>query len=81
MTASVAERGRRRWLELQADGQSADLATVTEGVRSRDALDQARAAAPLRPAPDAMTLDTTELDADSAFARALALVGPRLGLS
>ena len=78
VTASVAERGRRRWQELHGKGQNADLAAVTEDVRARDALDQARAAAPLRPAEDAMTLDTTALDADSAFAEALALLGDRV---
>ena len=36
-------------------------------MRARDALDAARAAAPLRPAPDAVLLDTTELDAETAF--------------
>jgi CMP/dCMP kinase len=78
VTASVEERGRRRWLELLAKGQQADLAVVTEDVRARDALDQARATAPLRPAPDAITLDTTVLDADAAFAQAVALLAPKL---
>ncbi|MBU6499505.1 MAG: (d)CMP kinase, partial [Rhodospirillales bacterium] len=78
VTASTAERGRRRWLELRARGVPAELATVTDELRARDAVDEARAAAPLRPAVDAITLDTTELDADAAFAAALALVEPRL---
>jgi CMP/dCMP kinase len=78
VTASVEERGRRRWRELLAKGQQAELAVVTEELRARDALDQARAAAPLRPAADAVMLDTTELDADAAFAKALALLAPRL---
>ncbi|HEY2132455.1 MAG TPA: (d)CMP kinase [Acetobacteraceae bacterium] len=78
VTASVEERGRRRWRELLAKGQQAQLAVVTEELRARDALDQARAAAPLRPAADALTLDTTELDAEAAFAKALALLVPRL---
>ncbi len=79
VTASVEERGRRRWRELLAKGQQADLAVVTEDVRARDALDRARAAAPLRPATDAITLDTTELDADAVFAQALALLEAKLG--
>jgi cytidylate kinase len=78
VTASVEERGRRRWRELLAKGQPAELAVVTEELRARDALDQARAAAPLRPAADALTLDTTELDADEAFAKALTLLAPLL---
>jgi CMP/dCMP kinase len=79
VTASAEERGRRRWLELRARGVQADQDTVTQEVRARDALDQARAAAPLKPADDAMVLDTTTLDADAAFTRALALVSERIG--
>jgi cytidylate kinase len=78
VTASVEERGRRRWQELRAKGQPAELNAVTEEVRARDALDRARAAAPLRPAEDAITLDTTALDADAAFTEALALLGNRV---
>ncbi|MCW3477861.1 (d)CMP kinase [Limobrevibacterium gyesilva] len=78
VTASVEARGRRRWLELQAKGVPADLATVTEDVRTRDALDQARAAAPLKPAADAIELDTTALDADAVFAKALELLQAKL---
>ena len=55
-------------------GVDADLATVTAEVRARDAADAARAAAPMKPAADATLLDTTELDADQAFAAALALL-------
>lgn len=74
VTASVEARGRRRWLELRARGIDADLAEITEQVRARDAQDAARVAAPLRQAPDALLLDTTELDADATFARALSLL-------
>jgi cytidylate kinase len=81
VTASVAARGRRRWLELQARGVAADLAEVTAQVAERDAQDRARAAAPLVAAPDALLLDTTELDADATFARALELLGGRLPVS
>jgi cytidylate kinase len=79
VTASAEERGRRRWLELLAKGIEADRDTVTAEVRARDELDCARATAPLKPAADAMVLDTTALDADAAFSRALALVGARIG--
>jgi cytidylate kinase len=75
VTASAEARGLRRWKELQARGVQADLATVTAEIRERDAADQARSAAPLMAAPDATLIDTTELDADAAFARALAIVG------
>lgn len=78
ITASLPERARRRWLELRAKGVAADLATVEADMRARDAADAARAAAPLRAAPDAVLLDTTALDADAAFAAALAAVRARL---
>jgi cytidylate kinase len=74
VTASVEARARRRWLELQARGVAADLSTVTADMQARDAADAARAAAPLRPADDAILLDTTDLDADQAFAEAMAHV-------
>ena len=75
VTASPEARGLRRWKELQARGVPADLATVTAEIRSRDAADQERSAAPLVAAPDARTIDTTELDADAVFALALRMVG------
>jgi cytidylate kinase len=74
VTASTEARGRRRCLELQARGAEADLARVTADLRTRDAADAARSAAPMKPAVDAKVLDTTELDADAAFAAALALL-------
>lgn len=78
VTASLPERARRRWLELQSKGMPADLATVEADMRARDAADQARAAAPLRAAADAVQLDTTAMDAETAFAIALAEVRKRL---
>jgi CMP/dCMP kinase len=78
VTASLEERARRRWRELQARGMDASLAEVQEDMRRRDALDAVRTAAPLRPAEDAVVLDTTELDPDQAFGAALAAVRNRL---
>ena len=66
---ALAERARRRWLELQLEGTDADFATVEEDMRQRDAMDAARATAPLRPADDAYQLDTTTMDAEAAFRR------------
>jgi len=78
VTASVAERGRRRWAELVAKGVPADLATVTEeGATARRDRRRPRRR-PMRPADDAQLLDTTTLDADAAFARALELLAGRL---
>ena len=79
VTASTEERARRRFLELQARGAAADPAQVEAELRARDEQDRSRAVAPLVPAADAAVLDTTELDAEAAFAAALALVRERLG--
>ena len=79
VTASPAARARRRWLELQAAGVAAELATVEAEVRRRDEQDASRSVAPMLPAPDALLLDTTLLDADAAFAAALAQLRAQLG--
>lgn len=76
--AAPEERARRRLLELRARGVAADPGQVLSEVLARDAQDRNRATAPLRPAADAVVLDTTALDADAAFARALAIVRERL---
>lgn len=78
VTASPEERGRRRWAELRGRGVEADLGAITAEVHARDAADAARAAAPMKPAADAMLLDTTALDADGAFAAALRMIAERL---
>ncbi|HTR16040.1 MAG TPA: (d)CMP kinase [Acetobacteraceae bacterium] len=78
VTASAAARAERRWKELLGRGVAAELDAVSAELRARDARDEARAAAPLRPAADAVVLDTTALDADAAFAHAMAIVRDRL---
>jgi cytidylate kinase len=79
VTASVAARAERRWRELQGRGVDVSLDKVTEDLQARDAADVARAAAPLRPAEDAVMLDTTTLDPDQAFARAMAIIRGKTG--
>ena len=79
VTASPSERARRRWLELRGKGADAEVATVERELRDRDARDAARATAPLRPAEDAIEIDTSDLDAEAAFQAALAAVRRRLG--
>jgi len=79
VTASAGERAHRRWLELRRRGVGPDLATVEQELRARDERDAAREAAPLRPAEDAIVLDTTELDAEGAFQVAIRAAKERLG--
>jgi cytidylate kinase len=78
VTASPQERAHRRWLELRARQPDADLASVERDLQARDTRDAARSAAPLKAAADAFVLDTTALDADAAFAAAVAAVRERL---
>lgn len=74
--ASPQVRAHRRWLELSAAGQAPDEAQLLADIQARDARDRNRAVAPLKPADDALLLDTSNLDIDAAFAAALALVSP-----
>ena len=71
--ASAEVRARRRFDELTAAGQAAQLETILEEVRARDARDMGRADAPLKPAPDAVTIDTSDLTPDEARAQAIAI--------
>jgi cytidylate kinase len=68
LTAGAPERARRRAAEL-----GADLATVSAELTLRDARDSTREHSPLRPAPGAVTIDTTRLDAEQVVRRVLAL--------
>lgn len=61
LTASVAERCKRRWLELKAKGVEVALDELEEQIRKRDLLDSNREVNPLRQADDAILLDTTNL--------------------
>jgi cytidylate kinase len=61
LTASPEARARRRFLELQAKGQTPDFQAVLEDQQRRDLADSVRAVAPLRPAEDATELDSSDL--------------------
>lgn len=74
ITASPEERARRRHLELQRRGEQAAYETILEDIRRRDERDMSRSTAPLKAATDALTLDTTDLDADATFDAALKMV-------
>ena len=79
VTASPEARARRRHAELAARGVVRDIADVEAEMRARDAQDAARATAPMKPAADAVVLDTTQLGIEEAFQAARALVRARLG--
>jgi len=71
-------RAHRRWLELKGMGILRDEAGLLAELNARDAADKSRPISPLRQAPDAALLDTSDLSIDAAFAAALALVSPRI---
>jgi cytidylate kinase len=75
--AAVEVRAERRVKELQERGLEAIHARVLQEMKARDARDRSRPVAPLKPADDAFVLDTSLLDADAAFAKALDFVAGR----
>lgn len=74
VTASPEVRSRRRTDELNAKGRHVEYETILEEIRARDARDSGRSTAPLKPADDAVILDTSDLDREGAFERAVAIV-------
>ncbi len=79
LTASPAVRAERRHNELRARGAGSIKSVVLRELADRDARDRERAAAPLAPAPDALLLDTTDLDAEAVLAAAVDFIVARLG--
>ncbi|MEO1659075.1 MAG: (d)CMP kinase [Pseudomonadota bacterium] len=78
VTATVEERAKRRYKELQEQDPSLSLEAVVEQIKRRDERDQSRDAAPMKPAADAHLLDTTSLDIDAAFAAACRVIDKAL---
>jgi len=66
LTASAEARAERRYKQLIEKGNSASLPALVADMQARDARDTGRAGAPLKPAPDALLLDTTRMDVESA---------------
>jgi CMP/dCMP kinase len=73
--ATPEARARRRHEELREMGLASIYTRVLQDMRERDARDRGRAVAPLTLAEDALVIDSSELDADQVFARALAYIG------
>ena len=76
-------RAMRRWLELKQQPDPArstlpDIDTIEADLVARDRRDRTRSAAPLRQAEDAVLLDTSDLDIEAAFAKALALINVKV---
>lgn len=77
VTASAEVRAERRFLELSGKGVETSFDTVLADVRTRDERDMGRAEAPLKPAEDAVQIDTTTMSIEDAFAAALKVVQQR----
>ena len=74
VTAEVEARARRRHKELLERGEESIYARVLEDLRERDARDSERLTAPLKPAPDAKVLDTTEMTIEAAVRAAMEII-------
>ncbi len=74
VTASSEVRAKRRAIEMRRLGQIADEAAILADIRRRDERDSKRTVAPLKPAPDAHILDTSDLDIDGVLRHAIAIV-------
>ncbi len=74
VVADPEVRARRRFEELQAQGEDVSHGSVLADLRARDARDQDRTIAPLKRADDALLLDTSELDIETAFSVAVSMI-------
>jgi cytidylate kinase len=79
LTASLDEKVRRRAAQYQKRGEVVDEDAMRREVEARDRVDTERAVAPLRPAPDAVAIDTDHLDVDQVVDLILRHVGQRRG--
>lgn len=75
ITADIEARAKRRHRQLQDYGITVDYQSVLDDLAERDERDSKRSVAPLKPADDAIILDTSELSANEVFARALEMIG------
>ena len=80
LMASEEERARRRQRQAESQGITVDFEQVLAELRRRDAYDSGRAVAPLRPASDAVVLDTTKMSIEEVVERSLAIFQEKTGL-
>ena len=79
LTASPEERAKRRFEELTEKGEKASYEKVLQDMKQRDKQDSERAIAPLKPAPDAVKLDTSGNTIEQSVSEILAIVRRKLG--
>ncbi len=78
LDASVEERAKRRFLQLKEGGYSVNLQDLVTDIIQRDVRDKTRAVAPLRPAEDAVIIDTSAMSIDEVFQQIHSLARQRL---
>lgn len=77
LTASAEERARRRYLQLKDAGETVNLADLVEEIRARDERDMNRPVAPLKPAEDAVVLDSTTMTIEQVVSHILSEAASR----
>ena len=80
LTATPEARARRRYAQLLASGKGADYRTILNDLLKRDRQDQGRDCDPLRPAADAVILDTSDMDFGESLRRMLDVVKSKHGI-
>lgn len=74
LTASAEERAKRRYKQLQESGVSVSIAAILQDIEERDKRDMNRAVAPLKPAADAIIIDSSNIDAQTVYDQVLQLI-------
>lgn len=78
LTASAEARAERRYKQLVAKGDPVEMASLIKDIQERDERDSNRAVSPLRPAEDAIVIDSTSMTIEQVFAEMLAAIGRRV---
>ena len=81
LTANAQVRAQRRYEQLQSKGFDVSIARLLEAIQARDARDSSRSTSPLKPADDAIVIDTSELSIEDVNSQVLNLIKQRLALS
>ena len=74
LTASAEIRAKRRYKQLKDKGESVNLTRLFREIKARDLRDQSRSIAPLRPAEDAVIIDSTDMSIDEVFNKVVSLI-------
>ena len=80
LDAAAEVRAQRRVKQLQSAGKEADFELILSEIKERDERDRNRLIAPLKPADDAVVLDSSELGIDEVFARAMEIIKSRISI-